>query len=397
MNALDWLIIGGGPHGVHLAARLVGEAGVDVSRIAILDPAPRLLHRWQTFTTATGMSHLRSPAVHHLDLEPSSLRRFAGDRRGRPIELFRGRYDRPSLDLFNRHSAHVIQRFGLAEIHHRGAARSVRSVRGGVRAKTDRGFELTARRLVLAIGAGEQPEWPSWAPRDEPRVEHIFAPHLKRLESTDAAHLVVVGGGISAAQLALRLVEQGRSVDLVTRHPLRVHQFDSDPGWLGPKLMPIFQRERCRDRRRRLIQQARYRGSVPPDTRQALRTAVASGLLEVHQDAVSALGPDPDHLRLELASGKVLEGDRVYLATGFAARRPGGTMIDRLVEDLSLSCATCGYPVIDHALRWHPRIHVTGPLAELELGPVARNIAGARRAGDRLIEALPSLERRRKG
>ena len=60
--------------------------------------------------------------------------------------------------------------------------------------------------------------------------------------------------------------------------------------------------------------------------------------------------------------------------------------MDQLVESAELPCASCGYPIVDRGLRWHPRIYVSGPLAELELGPAARNIAGARRAGDRLVE-----------
>ena len=48
------------------------------------------------------------------------------------------------------------------------------------------------------------------------------------------------------------------------------------------------------------------------------------------------------------------------------------------------------------ALRWHPRVYVSGPLAELELGPSARNISGARRAAERLVaaarlEAVPAV------
>ena len=68
--------------------------------------------------------------------------------------------------------------------------------------------------------------------------------------------------------------------------------------------------------------------------------------------------------------------------------RPGGAFVDSLITSGSLPCAACGYPVVDSALRWHRRVYVTGPLAELELGPVARNIAGARRAGDRLVTAV---------
>jgi len=48
----------------------------------------------------------------------------------------------------------------------------------------------------------------------------------------------------------------------------------------------------------------------------------------------------------------------------------------------------CGYPIVDRDLRWgHPRIFVSGALAELELGPSARNIAGARLAAERIVQA----------
>ena len=390
---IDWLIIGGGPHGVHLAARLVGEVGLDAARLGILDPGTRLLDRWRTFTAATGMSHLRSPGVHHLDLGPFSLMRFAGNRRVRPTGLLRGHYDRPSLDLFNAHCDHVIERFGLTGLHLRGQAERLEPGGDGVQVTTCDGTSIEAGRVVLAIGAGGEPEWPPWAPRDEQRIQHIFdcgtnRPHA---EQGGDERFLVLGGGISAAQLALRLAAEGRSVDLVSRHPLRVHHFDSDPGWLGPKLMPVFRRERNPDRRRRLIHQARHRGSVTPEVRHAMRVAGASGRLNIRQDAVAGLQVQGGGLQLELASGKGIEGTHLFLATGFAARRPGGRMLDRLIEDFDLPCAACGFPVVDVWLRWHPRVHVSGPLAELELGPVSRNIAGARRAGDRLVEALPRL------
>ena len=392
-SSIDWLIIGGGPHGVHLAARLVGEAGIDAGRLGILDPGARLLDRWRAFTAATGMSHLRSPGVHHLDLEPLSLRRFAGNRRGRPPGLLRGRYDRPSLDLFNTHCDHVIERFGLAKTHLRGQAELLEAGGDGVQVTTSDGMNIEAGRVVLAIGAGGQPEWPPWASREESRIQHIFdcGASWPRAEQGDGERILIVGGGISAAQLALRLAAEGRTVDLVIRHPFRVHHFDSDPGWLGPKLMPIFDRERNPDRRRRLIQQARHRGSVTRDVRHALRVAAARGRLRIREEAVSSLQVESGGLRLELASGQMIEGSRLVLATGFATRRPGGRMLDRLIEDLHLPCAACGFPVVDYWLRWHPRIHVSGPLAELELGPVSRNIAGARRAGDRLVQALARL------
>ena len=76
---VEWLIIGGGIHGVHIAARLIGDADLDPDRIRIIDPNSRLLERWRTFTSRTGMTHLRSPAVHHLDRSVWSLQQFAGN------------------------------------------------------------------------------------------------------------------------------------------------------------------------------------------------------------------------------------------------------------------------------------------------------------------------------
>lgn len=44
-----------------------------------------------------------------------------------------------------------------------------------------------------------------------------------------------------------------------------------------------------------------------------------------------------------------------------------------------------GYPVLDARLRWAPGLYASGGLAELRLGPVARNLIGARRAAERLL------------
>ncbi len=87
---------------------------------------------------------------------------------------------------------------------------------------------------------------------------------------------------------------------------------------------------------------------------------------------------------LEL-DGRRIGADRVVLATGFPSRRPGGAWLDEAVEALQLPCAACGYPIVDRGLRWHPRLLVTGALAELELGPVSRNLSGAQRAAERIV------------
>ena len=390
--SLDWLIIGGGIHGVHIAARLLGQARVARERLRIVDPGDRLLACWRASTATTGMTHLRSPSVHNLDLNPMSLQRFAGKRKRSEPDLFAPPYDRPALTLFNAHCDQVTEAFGLADLHVQDRATTCSVDCDGVGVRLSSGTELAARQIVLAVGASEQPEWPAWAPRNHTRVHHVFEPAFDGWP-TSTETVVVIGGGISAGQVALRLAGEGHGVHLVSLHALRQHQFDSDPGWLGPKYMAGFRRERDPGRRRARILEARNRGSVPPDVERALRRAFARGELRWHEDEVVGFDAARRGLELRLASGTLLKADRVLLATGFATRRPGGSMVDDLIESASLPCGRCGYPIVDTSLRWHPRVYVSGPLAELELGPASRNIAGARRAGDRLVEAALTPER----
>ena len=383
--ALDWLIIGGGIHGVHIAVRMMGEGKVDADRIRIVDPGKRLLDRWRSCTERTGMTYLRSPAVHHLDLSPWSLIDFGKQRKNPNAHLFAHPNGRPALGLFNDHCDKVIQSFDLSTIHICSSAVSCSVGCDGVAVELESGESLSAGRVVLAIGGGGQPQWPDWAPREDPRVGHVFAPDFESWPASPEV-VAVFGGGISGAQIALRLAEEGHEVHLVSRHALREHQFDSEPGWLGPRFMTGFADEADMDRRRDIIAKARHKGSVPPDVRQALEEAIAAHQIHWYQSEVEGLDERGAEFRVNLTSGLSVDVQRVLLATGFMGRRPGGTMVDRLVESAALPCAQCGYPIVDKALSWHPRIYVSGPLAELELGPSARNIAGARRAAERLVE-----------
>ena len=384
---MDWLIIGGGIHGVHLAARLIGEGGVLPSKLRIVDPNPSLLERWKLNTHVTGMRHLRSPSVHHLDLESWSLRHYADKKKSKQLGMFAPPYARPALALFNAHCDKVIETYALAELHIRASAVGCETQSVGVSVELSSGETVESLNLIFAIGASEQPFYPGWASQAYPSIHHVFAPNFNGWPSRTEA-VVVVGGGISAGQVALRLAKEGHDVHLVSRHPMREHQFDSDPGWLGPKFMRLFEAERDMDRRRAMITDARHRGSVPPDVKRGLVRAIDQGTLSWYEASVDALDTADETLMMQLSSGAEILADRVLLATGFSGRRPGGTMLDRFVESARLPCASCGYPIVDESLMWQPGIYVSGPLAELELGPTSRNIAGARRAGDRLLGCI---------
>ena len=197
---VDWLILGGGIHGVHIAARLIGEGGVAPERLCIVDPAERLLTRWRDCTATTGMTHLRSPVVHHLDLEPMSLKHFAG-KRGRRKGLFAPPYDRPSLALFDAHCDHVVEAFGLVDRHVQGRAVACSVDHEGALVQLSDQRAIEARHVVLALGASEQPLWPEWAPRDHARVRHVFEPGFDGWPQDAHEAIAVIGGGISAGQV----------------------------------------------------------------------------------------------------------------------------------------------------------------------------------------------------
>jgi len=386
---VTWAIVGGGIHGVHIAVRLL-DRGVALENLRIVDPGPELLHSWFRCTSNTGMQFLRSPAVHNLDLNPWSIHRFAdATGRGRKSAkgLFAAPYDRPSTALFEDHSRDVIARFGLADRHVRGAVTRLDVSCDGVDLALRGGSSLRAHRVVLALGAADRPRWPLWAEAlrgQGGQVQHVFEPGFVFDPDEWPARVAVVGGGITAAQAALRLASGGRQVHLLARHRPRPHQFDSDPGWLGPKRMRDFVETQDPDVRRVMIDKARNAGSMPPDILRILKAAVSEGSIQRHEGQIACWGGPP--VSLDVGEDQITL-DAVLLATGFESARPGGALVDSLVESADLPCASCGYPILDRHLRWHPRVFVSGPLAELQVGPVSRNIAGARRAADRIVRA----------
>lgn len=389
---LDWLIVGGGVHGTYLSHVLTGRAGWPRDRVRVLDPHATPLVRWDQMTTNVGMDFMRSSLVHHLDLDPYALKRFAKTPEGEPLARFAPPYKRPSYTFFQHHTRSVVRQHQLEALRIQGRARGLQRTSGGWQIETDEGT-LEARRVLLALGLSEQLCWPCWTSslrHTSGPIYHVFDEAFQRDRLPAWRHAVVVGGGVSAAQTALALAErQPGTVTLLARHEARVHPFDSDPGWMGPKNLAAFHRQPCRMQRRTAIDGARHRGSVPPDVwRRLCYTARAGRLAHQFGEVAEALLGDDGlvRLRLDAPSGR-LTADLVMLATGFEAQRPGGAWLDAAVETLGLQCSACGYPIVDTALRWADGLYATGPLAELEIGPVARNIIGARLAAERLVHA----------
>ncbi len=390
---LDWLIVGGGIHGTHLSHVLTAQAGVQRHRIRVLDPWQEPLARWHACTQNTGMGYLRSSLVHHLALHPFDLKHFAEreDGTGHP---FAHPYKRPSRALFADHCRHVIATHGLRDLRLQGRASGLQACAGGdgYVVETSDGA-LRTRRVLLALGTSEQPCWPDWATRlrnETAPIQHIFEPSFERTAWPLEGHTLIVGGGISAAQIAMALYRAGADqLTLLRRHAARVHQLDSDPGWMGPKYQTAFQKIADWDARRAAVDKARHRGAVPPRLHRRLMRIGQRDRLTIQTGELARMeyAANGHFVGCLARNGDPITADRILLATGFARVRPGGAWLARAIHTLGLACASCGYPIVDASLQWHPGLFVTGPLAELEIGPVAGNIVGARQAAGRIAAA----------
>lgn len=383
---LDWLIIGAGLHGVHLAHVLLLRGNARRSHLRLLDPHAMPLARWRRVTDNVGMHFLRSPSVHHIGLDADDLHRFAQSPTGQWLAEYRDPHHRPSLALFNAHAETIVRMQRFDELLLRGAACGLQRRRAGWRVMTDAG-DIDAQRIVLAIGRTAL-HYPAWATAaGSGRLNHIFEPDFIREQVPPDARVVVVGGGISAAQTATAFARSGqRQVRLVMRQPMRKAHFDSNPCWNGPKCLTKFHHTRCYVERRRQLSEGRYRGAMPHDVARELLQAVEAGCVEVTiAEVTGCTDAENSALRLTLNTGETLSADHVVLATGFDQARPGSPWLDAVIVEEGLPCAPCGYPIPDKTLAWAPGLYVGGALAELELGATAANLRGARLAGERLL------------
>ena len=494
---VPWLIIGGGIHGVHIAASLIGKGGIKATDIQIVDANESLLHKWKSRTAATGMEYLRSSAGYHLDLDEHSLRRQFGVDTGNAAvgnikgagrkkskknrkknvslqgitsnDVFAKDYERPRLDAFNEHCDSVITRYNLDQLHVQGIVTSIEPKEGHVKvmlsllpeqkknnSENEIGgmisYTYKAQNIILALG-NDEPSYADWV--DEEDIEEGFVRHIledtqrrsgEKVGDHDVKDVAVLGGGITAAHKVLELVRTNdsiartncstlkRRIHLISRQPFKEQQFDTHQDWMmdqaaskrseegggygTPDRQKKFKSSTCWKERRKTIVKERVAGTVTPAIFRGeggLCYAINNGDIEWHHaevakkryiemdmdedenfddnynniDATTKRSTQKRRIELSLSCGNTIEVDEVLLATGFGKKLPGGKLIKDLVKNFDLEVSDfCGFPIVDENLSWGSKgIYVAGALAELEIGPSARNIAGARLAAERILKA----------
>ncbi|MFA9555679.1 FAD/NAD(P)-binding protein [Evansella sp. AB-rgal1] len=383
---MEWLIIGGGIHGCTIANYLISSGKATSKSLKIIDPNPEPMYKWKRSTELIGMEFLRSPSVHHIDIDPLGLHKYAQEKN--EVRAFYGKYDRPSLHLFNEHCETTLEKIEIKRSWYQGKVIDVEKVKNGWRVHTTDGKVHVSEKTVIAISINNQLNIPQWAkglPMQEDNMFHIYDDKAPNLEDISLP-IVVIGGGISAAHLTIKLSNRyPGQVTLLKRHPFRIHSFDSDPGWLGPKNLSFFHKINDYSIRRELINEARYKGSLPRELYNKLLYLEREKKISIMNGEVQTAKLVNKKIVLHLDGLEKVKAATVIFATGFVPTLPQEQWITNLIKREKLRCAKCGYPIVHHSLQWCDHLYVSGPLAELELGPVARNISGARKAAEQIV------------
>jgi len=387
------VIAGAGPQALTLCCQLLQKRPQWRRRLRVLDPTGSWLSRWHGQMRRCEISWLRSPSPHHPHPNPHALRRFAQERQ-RSHDLD-GPFGLPHTDLFADFCRSVVADYQLGGQVQAASAQQIRLGQAGpalLELVLSDGAVVAARRLVIATGAGA-PVLPSWVrtiagSHPAQALQHSQAIDLAACQGLRGQHILIVGGGLTSAHLALGALKRGARVSLLCRRGLRSQPFDADPGWLGPKHLKSFRAEPCWHRRRQQVLDARDGGSITPQLAVQLHQARRQGSLELHEHCqVQQAAWRAGQWQISCRDGSGLQADRLWLATGFHLGVSHQPLLRQLLDQQPIELID-DWPVLTADLRWPgTNVHLMGGLTALQLGPAARNLFGGREASQRITRA----------
>ena len=383
---VDVCVVGAGPHGLAVVTHLVAAQPSLRDRIAVLDPSGSWLTTWRSQFERLEIGVLRSPVVHHTEVDPGALAQYTVDERLPRSHL---PYDPPLTEVFDRFSKKAISDRGLDDLP---SATRVRAIDAGdgtttpTRLVTDQG-DLFARYVVWA-GNTCRPVVPDAFPTAGPGpvATHSSRIDLRGVGSLDGEHVLVVGGGLTAGHLVLGACSRGATVTLVTRRPIVERNFDVEPGWLGPLQLDAYERDTDLRRRLDTARAARGGGSMPAWMCDRIRAKIDRGSVEHVVGEVCDVHRGATDLAVTIG-GRVVRVDHCWLATGTTPDVRADAALSDVVDD-----HVDGVPVVDTDLRvGGTALFVTGRLATIRLGPAAGNLWGARVAARRISAAITGV------
>ncbi|KAH7325682.1 FAD binding domain protein [Stachybotrys elegans] len=435
-------------------------------RMLVLDSSgPGWLARWNRLFATYDISHLRSPMLWHVDPQDrDALLAYAYEQRreGELVEITncvgkeiskhakkknmcsrhcggkqnarvainlreKNDYFTPSRGLFSEHCRQVADRYGLEKglVHHEAVEDIDYDVVKGVSVDDEKLFTVTTRQqrrfariVIMAVGPANVPRIPHIpsmpASTKLPQACHSMeiqqfpdAVVVEKMASRKPTNILVVGGGLTSAQLSDLAIRRGVSkVYHIMRGPCRVKHFDVDLQWMGKYKNTEQARFWLADtdsERLEMIKEARGGGSFTPLFHRRVKKHVATGKLELHaQTCIEDARFDEDsrtwHIKTCPPIAELGPIDYIYFATGIQSDFASLPYLQTMLGKYPIH-GHGGFPCVTEDLMWNKDVplFVLGRLAALQLGPAAPNIGGARLGAERAAWAVEEILSRRQG
>ncbi len=383
----DVCVVGAGPHG--LAATLLFKRIDPSMKVTVIDRSDEWLSSWNRQFQRADISTLRSPIVHHPSPDSFALDDFltqsSFSRSGFP-------YNPPTTECFSAFCTQIINDADLDDPLI-AIPQSLQSSHNGIELKTTSGI-IRARYLIIATNPHHKiiPKWAKDLSQKSTLVKHASDVDLCDTANLDGQSITVIGGGLTAAHLSRGAALKGASVKMVARRPLQIRNFDTDPGWLGPKYLNGYYLQQDTQKRIQIAREARGGGSIPQYMHDALLNFEKTDAIEILESTqvTSAKTKDPKGCLLKLTNDKTIYSDQVWLATGTCTDLQSMEFLHPVLENVSF---VDEFPVLDRSLRLKPHpIYLMGRTTTYALGPAAGNLWGATRAAHRITTDITGVE-----
>ncbi|KAK3277750.1 hypothetical protein CYMTET_14261 [Cymbomonas tetramitiformis] len=428
----DVCIVGAGPHGLSVLSALHSQdaalteaqrkirrpknsrAGKSLS-VCVVDVSGVWLSNWNRNFTALDIKWLRSPLLAHPDANDAAALLEYAEREQRldeirevdlscsclagQVDLEVGLYSLPSSALFYDFCQELSTK--LTHDFVSGRVDSVDRDSNGSSYTitfTNDVPALRSRQIVYARGVVGGPQIPlPFCTSFDDRKNILHTTECDRFEEiVEDDTVLVIGGGLSAAQAALLAVSKGaKETILCSRRPLTTRQFDVPLNWVNPR-----ENRGCRyeffglpdEEKTKWVSKVRGGGSIPKDYMHRLVAAEQAGRLKLVVGEVESCEVVPTGGLCVKSSGQSIYTTRVVLATGSTPHGVSDSLCTSLAKKFSLPMEG-GYPVLSDGLQWgSENFYVTGALALLRLGPDASNLMGARRGAQLCASELGTFE-----
>lgn len=335
-------------------------------------------------------------------------------------------YYRPSTELFHDFCKEIVDRYKLHNVVKKDEVVDIqwKQILVAETNEAGKGFVITTASgktyasKICVVSSGHRgninypikPFTDPHYPEGSCHTTHIFSGKVEYLQNqlklNKRKSIVIVGGGLTAAQLAHVAVQSGIDrIYLLLRGGIKIKHFDFHLDWVTKyrtvKQSAFYMRE-TDEERWEMIQSAREGGSFNPEYYKLVMKHVKNKKLNLNTHCcIKEQEWDEDtktwNLKLETTETDKLTGDikktyedlsdidYIYFATGVFADVPKLPFLQSIMKSHETDFVS-GLPCLTDNLQWNEDIplFMTGKNAFLRMGPVSANLAGARLGAERI-------------